>query len=75
MIHINGLTAHQVSILDEMWACDTIEDFEEFLEALDSEDRAEALRLQRMVLLAELDEVVAQMPLTEANNVLAQFRL
>ena len=74
MIEINGLTAHQVSILDEMWACDTWQDFEEFLEALDPEDRAEALRLQRMILLAELDNVVAEMPLLEANKVLAQFR-
>ena len=75
MIQINGLTAHQVAILDEMWACDTFQEFEEFLEACDPQDRAEALRLQRMILLAELDEVVAQMPLTEAENVLAQFRL
>jgi hypothetical protein len=75
MISINGLTAHQVAILDEMWACDTLAEFEEFLEACDPEDRREALRLQRMILLAELDEVVAQMPLTEAEKVLAQFRL
>ena len=75
MIQINGLTAYQVSLLDEMWACDTFEDFEEFLEALDPEDRAQALRLQRMILLAELDEVVAKMPLTEANKVLDKFRL
>ena len=75
MIQINGLTAHQVAILDEMWACDTFQDFEEFLEACDPQDRAEALRLQRMILLAELDEVVAKMPLTEANKVLDKFRL
>ena len=75
MIEINGLTPYQVSLLDEMWACDTFEDFEEFLEALDPEDRAQALRLQRMILLAELDEVVAKMPLTEANKVLDKFRL
>jgi hypothetical protein len=52
-----------------------MEDFEEFLEALDPEDRAEALRLQRMILLAELDEVVAKSPLKEANEVLDKFRL
>lgn len=75
MIQINGLTAHQVAILDEMWACDTFREFEEFLDACDPEDRAEALRLQRMILLAELDEVVAQMPLTEANKILDKFRL
>ena len=75
MIEINGLTAYQVSLLDEMWACDTWQDFEEFLEALDPEDRREALKLQRMILLAELDEVVAKDPLKEAKIVLDKFRL
>ena len=75
MIQINGLTQHQVALLDEMWACDSIEDFDEFLETLDSADRLEAYRLQRMILLAELDDHVAKMPLTEANKVLDKFRL
>jgi hypothetical protein len=75
MIQINGLTPYQVALLDEMWACDSLEDFEEFMEALDPEDRAEALRLQRMILLAELDEVVARSPMKEANEVLDKFRL
>jgi hypothetical protein len=75
MITINGLTVHQVALLDEMWACDTWEDFEEFMETLSPQDRVEAGRLQRMILLAELDDVVAQMPLTEANKVLDKFRL
>ena len=52
MIEINGLTQYQVSLLDEMWACDSMEDFDEFLEALDPEDRAEAMRLKQMILLA-----------------------
>ena len=75
MIEINGLTPYQVSLLDEMWACDTLEDFEEFMEALDPEDRGEALRLQRMILLAELDQVVARSPMKEAQEVLDKFRL
>jgi hypothetical protein len=75
MIEINGLTAYQVTLLDEMWACDTMEEFEEFLETLDPEDCAEAMRLQRMILLAEMDNLVAEMPLTEANSVLDKFRL
>jgi hypothetical protein len=75
MIQINGLTAHQVALLDEMWACDTWEDFEEFLETLEPHDRVEAGRLQRMILLAELDEVVAKDPLKEAKLVLDKFRL
>ena len=75
MIQINGLTNEQVALLDEMWACDTWQEFEEFMEALDPEDRLEAIKLQRMILLAELDNVVAEMPLTEANEVLDRFRL
>jgi hypothetical protein len=75
MIEINGLTPYQVALLDEMWACDTWQDFEEFMEALDPEDRGEALRLQRMILLAELDAVVAKDPLKEAKAVLDKFRL
>jgi hypothetical protein len=75
MIQINGLTPYQVALLDEMWACDTLEDFEEFMEALDPEDRGEALRLQRMILLAELDEIVAKDPLKEAKELLDKFRL
>ena len=75
MIEINGLTPYQVSLLDEMWACDSIEEFDEFLDTLTPKGRAEAMRLQRMVLLAELDEVVAKDPLKEAKIVLDRFRL
>jgi hypothetical protein len=75
MIQINGLTQYQVSLLDEMWACDSMEEFEEFMETLDPADRKEAMRLQRMILLAELDEVVAKDPLKEAKELLDKFRL
>ncbi len=75
MITINGLTESQVAMLDAMWACDSIEEFDEFLDTLTPKGRAEAMRLQRMILLAELDEVVAKDPLKEANIVLDKFRL
>jgi hypothetical protein len=75
MIEINGLNPYQVALLDEMWACESMEDFDEFMETLDAEDQQEAYRLQRMVLLAELDNLVAKMPLTEARTVLDKFRL
>jgi hypothetical protein len=52
-----------------------MEDFDEFLETLDPADCAEAMRLQRLVLLAEMDELVAKMPLTEARQVLDKFRI
>ena len=75
MITLTGLTANQVALLDEMWACDTVEDFDELLETLEPGERLEALRLQRMVLLAELDNVIAESPLTEANEMLDKFRI
>jgi hypothetical protein len=75
MITLTGLTANQVALLDEMWACDTVEDFDELLETLEPSERSEALRLQRMVLLAELDNVIAESPLTEANEMLDKFRI
>jgi hypothetical protein len=74
MITLTGLTADQVALLDEMWACDTMEDFDELLETLEPSEKAEALRLQRMVLLAEVGNVIAESPLTEANEVLDKFR-
>lgn len=58
---ISGLTASQVALLDEMWACDTIQEFEEFLETLDPQEKLEAARLQRLVLLEALDEDMAKM--------------
>jgi hypothetical protein len=75
MIQINGLTDTQVALLDEMWACDSMEELNGFLETLDPSDRLQAIRLQYLVLLAELDEHVAKMPLDEAHKVLDRFRL
>ena len=60
-IEINGLTKHQVALLDEIWACDTREEFEEFLETLDPQEKVEADRLQRLVLLESLDEDMKDM--------------
>ena len=75
MLEIRGLTDTQVALLDEMWACDSLEELNEFLETLDPSDRLQAIRLQYLVLLAELDEHVAKMPLDEAHKVLDRFRL
>lgn len=58
---IYGLNDEQVALLDEMWACDTMEEFEEFLETLDPRERLEAARLQRLVLIEALDEDMAKM--------------
>jgi hypothetical protein len=60
MPSIKGLTPNQVALLDEMWACDSYEEFTTFMECLDAEDRAEAERLQRLLLIEMLDEDLEQ---------------
>lgn len=57
---IKNLTPNQVALLDEMWACDTFEEYTNFLDCLDPEDRAEAERLQRLLLVEMLDEELEQ---------------
>ena len=74
-IEINGLTKHQVTLLDEMWACDSYEEYDEFLSTLPEEDRVECDRLQRLVLLAEVDDLVASMPLDGIKKMLDKYRL
>ena len=75
---IKGLTEHQVALLDEMWACDTFEEYETFLECLDTADREEAERLQRLLLVEMLDEdmlLKSNEDFKEANEVIDRFRL
>ncbi len=73
---INGLTSTQVALLDEMWACDTYEEYEEFMTNLSAEDRKEARRLERLLLIETLDEDMAsQSEYPEANMVIDRFRL
>lgn len=61
MISINGLTKAQVALLDEMWACETFQEFEDFLETLDPAEREEAIRLQYLVCLEGLDDDMKNM--------------
>lgn len=58
---IRNLTPNQVALLDEMWACETYEEYETFLNCLDAEDRAEAENLERLLLIEMLDEDMANM--------------
>jgi|AntAceMinimDraft_12_1070368.scaffolds.fasta_scaffold39643_5 hypothetical protein len=58
---IEGLTIEQVALLDEMWDCDSLEEFEEFIETLGPTEKIEAHRLQRLVLLETLDDDMKDM--------------
>jgi hypothetical protein len=59
-----------------MWACETYEEYTNFLECLDPADRAEAEGLQRLLLIEMLDEEMASMnEYPDAKRVIDQFRL
>ena len=57
---IKGLTTKQVELLDKMWACDTYDEYTEFLDTLTPKQRKEAERLQTLLLIETLDEDMEQ---------------
>jgi hypothetical protein len=76
MMRISNLTPYQVELLDAMWACDTLEDYEAFYQTLDSEDQLLADNLQRLLIIESLDEdMAAETEFPEAKKLLDQFRI
>jgi hypothetical protein len=75
MISIHNLTVEQVEMLDIMWALDTEEDYFTWYECLDERDRIMADTLQRMVIMAELDELAVLGDMQEAKQLLSKFVL
>ena len=73
-MRIDGLTAQQVQILDELWACDTIEDMQIYLESKTTEEIEEVITLREMVVLSGVDEDVEAMDTyPEAEQMLASI--
>lgn len=75
-MRINNLTQYQVEMLDAMWACDTLDEYETFYNLLDAEDQLLADNLQRLVIMEALDDdMAAQTEFPEAKKLLDQFRI
>lgn len=72
-ISIDNLTEYQVEMLDHMWSLDTYEEYQEWIDLLDEDDRILAESLSQMVILAEMDELVGQC--VDAKEVLKKFAL
>lgn len=72
-ISIDNLTEYQVEMLDHMWSLDSYEEYQEWIELLDEEDRILAESLSQMVILAQMDELVGQC--VDAKEVLKKFAL
>ena len=75
MIQINNLTPYQVEMLDHMWSLDTMEEFDDWYELLDEEDRQLADSLQTMVILATVDEMIDETNYKDAKEALKKFAL
>lgn len=70
-MRIDGLTEHQVKILDELWACDTIEEMQIYMQSKSEKELQEIVNLREMIVLAHVDEEVEQMSsYPEAENIL-----
>lgn len=75
-MQIQGLTEEQVEMLDFMWSLDSLEEFEEWKSGLDRREQLLADTLQRMVLMATLDDVLEDViKFPEAKQLLQQFQL
>lgn len=58
---IEGLTAEQVKILDELWACETMEDLERYVANKSDSQLQEIITLREMIVLSHIDEQVELM--------------
>jgi hypothetical protein len=75
-MQIQGLTEEQVEMLDFMWSLDSMEEFEEWKATLDRREQLLADTLQRMVLMAALDDVLeTEKAYPDAKKLLKQFQL
>ena len=74
-MRIEGLTEHQVELLDTMWAIEEFSELEEWMATLSRADRMEAQRLQQLVVLETFEDLLEKDGYPDANRVIDQFRL
>jgi uncharacterized protein YukE len=72
-VTIHGVTKRQKRMLNIMWNLDSEEDYFEWYNSLDEELQKEAELLQRMIIMAELDNQVNDT--TDAKELLKKFAL
>jgi hypothetical protein len=70
-ITIHGVSKRQKRMLNIMWNLESEEDYFEWYNSLDEELQKEAELLQRMIVMASLDN--KEMDLTEAKELLSKF--
>ena len=73
MIRIDNLTEYQVEMLDHMWSLETYEEYSEWLDLLDKEDRQLAETLQQLIIMEQVEPMLVNC--IEAKEVLSKFAL
>jgi len=74
MIQIQGLTKEQCDMLDVIWSFQSKKDYFNWFDCLDDQDQDMANGLLQLLALAIVEEDESAY-YTEANEVLAKFRL
>jgi len=75
-MEIQGVNQRQQELLNEIWACDSEDDINELVEAVEPEYRQEVLLLAECVFLAHLDDLVlSETDCAEARSELAALRM
>jgi len=72
-ITINGITKRQKRMLNIMWNIDSEDDYFEWYHSLDEHLQKEAELLQRLIIMAELDNTTIDT--TDAKELLKKFAL
>jgi hypothetical protein len=73
-IRIDNLTKYQVQLLDEIWECETEEEYLDWHSSLSEKDKDIADVLMRLVLLEMSEEFLID-GCSDAKKLLAQFSL
>jgi hypothetical protein len=71
-IRIDGLTAHQIKVVDKLWSMDTHDEVTEWISSLSSAEQKEAITLQQMILDAILEEDITR---DDSNSIMAKEML
>lgn len=76
-LYIDNLTPYQVEMLDHMWQLDSQEEYFQWFELLEPEDQELAQGLQRLLVLAMIEQAIERElhQCTEAREYLKRFRL
>lgn len=77
-MNINNLTKIQMTLLDKLWVIQTKEELEVWMNSLDDETLIQVMMLRELLIYECIDESTKTLKsedFTEANSVLAQFKL